>query len=1108
MPIADRTLAKLSVNELIERIQAALATFSSVSRLYDVDIEGASDPLTVEAFTHSESLSSINEVNLLLLSTDASLPVQQWLHQPCLLRVRLADGSEAQVSGVIRSAQCLAAEGGLARYQVSAVSWWWQLTQQSRSRVFQDKNVLQIVEQVFAGYTHAHWRVSDEVSAYVEALPKAVRPYTTQYRETDWDFVSRLLAEIGLSVCGRESDDAAAGSLWIFADSRQWPEDSSSVADAGVRFHRGHSQEAGDAIQAFGQRAQSVSGASTALGYQPLTKRSVTAQQRSTQLADGSALSTAAHPLATRERYGYGTRYASNAEAEFAMRLARQAAEAQARQWLGRGTTRSLRAGTWFSLTQSTFDQQFTQAGLRTEFGVLAVEQVGINNLPKPTQQSLTALFGSASEALSDVGRTPGVRRQLDGHVTWPTSLSQDTELLTTAQATGFACRFIALHREQRWTPSFQHRPTVPGPLTARVTGPGGTLTANGNDEIWIDALGRIQVRFFFQQGEQTDDVNTVWLRVKQQQAGGGLGFQVMPRIGHEVWVDFIQGDIDCPIVMGSVYNGRGEAGHAPTQAGKQQAVLQTDQSALQRSRDFAPAAQANLTGGNSPAWHGTGAGEQRNAAALTGFKDAALGANNPGFNQLVLDDTDQQLRTQLRTTHLGSELSLGHLIHQADNHRGSFKGAGVELRTDGYMALRAAQGVLLSTFGATPNKDTPAGDLTPALALAKQADGLLTTFANAAQTHQAIAPAALSGSIQANRSVLNEQQAPWPAVQVCLKGMVNSQQLGTALNDASKRTTQVDKQHVPHLSDPLIVTTAKANHLSVTGQSHIDAIGDTLHAATGADHVSQQGGHALHHTGQALSILAGVIKPGNNNLGIQAIAANDPLTMQAQADTLNVLARQAVQMSSQQGDVTLASPKAIHLKTEAGARISLINGNIEIHAPGTLTLKRAVSKQVAGESVDAAIIAMAHTSMEMPQPGPYGVRFATSGDDDLLADSGWAHLPYSVLDDKGNALTQGTIPEDGRLPRIPTSQLQKLELTIGHFDGSQLKPLPASASADQNTTHDGESATDMDDSSDDQNAGADAQPQDTRYLDSLTGSTDIGPFLSEDFVAELLKHT
>jgi hypothetical protein len=54
---------------------------------------------------------------------------------------------------------------------------------------------------------------------------------------------------------------------------------------------------------------------------------------------------------------------------------------------------RTLRVGRWFSLTQLTLDHLFTQAGQRCEFGVLSVEQVGIKNLPKLAQQSLSALL-------------------------------------------------------------------------------------------------------------------------------------------------------------------------------------------------------------------------------------------------------------------------------------------------------------------------------------------------------------------------------------------------------------------------------------------------------------------------------------------------------------------------------------------------------------------------------------------------------------------------------------------------------------------------------------------------------------------------------------------
>jgi type VI secretion system secreted protein VgrG len=248
----------------------------------------------------------------------------------------------------------------------------------------------------------------------------------------------------------------------------------------------------------------------------------------------------------------------------------------------------------------------------------------------------------------------------------------------------------------------------------------------------------------------------------------------------------------------------------------------------------------------------------------------------------------------------------------------------------------------------------------------------------------------------------------------------VNSQQFGTALNDASKRKTQVDKQHLPHLSDPLIVTTAKANHLSITGQSYVDAIGDSLHLATGSDHVSQQGGHHLRHTGQALSVLSGVIKPGTNNLGLQTIAANDPLTIQAQADTIRVIAQQALQLSSQQGNVTLASPKAIHLKTEAGARLSLINGNIEVHAPGTMTLKRAVSKQVAGGRIEYSLVPFPHNMMN------FNDRFQ------LLDPAGdpIANMQCEITKEDGSKL-MGVTDSSGHLALIPGVSPTKLQIKV-----------------------------------------------------------------------------
>ena len=64
----------------------------------------------------------------------------------------------------------------------------------------------------------------------------------------------------------------------------------------------------------------------------------------------------------------------------------------------------------------------------------------------------------------------------------------------------------------------------------------------------------------------------------------------------------------------------------------------------------------------------------------------------------MLFDDTDNQGRIQLKSSYAASELNLGHMIHAADNYRGSLRGLGAELRTDGFGAVRAGTGLLVSS--------------------------------------------------------------------------------------------------------------------------------------------------------------------------------------------------------------------------------------------------------------------------------------------------------------------------------------------------------------------------------------------------------------------------
>jgi type VI secretion system secreted protein VgrG len=99
-------------------------------------------------------------------------------------------------------------------------------------------------------------------------------------------------------------------------------------------------------------------------------------------------------------------------------------------------------------------------------------------------------------------------------------------------------------YRAQRSTP----KPTVQGPQTAMVVGKQG-------EEIWTDQYGRVKVQFHWDRYSKGDETSSCWIRVAQIWAGKNWGGMFIPRIGHEVIVEFLEGDPDRPIITGRVYN-------------------------------------------------------------------------------------------------------------------------------------------------------------------------------------------------------------------------------------------------------------------------------------------------------------------------------------------------------------------------------------------------------------------------------------------------------------------------------------------------------------------------------------------------------------------------
>ena len=105
---------------------------------------------------------------------------------------------------------------------------------------------------------------------------------------------------------------------------------------------------------------------------------------------------------------------------------------------------------------------------------------------------------------------------------------------------------FEAVPAKTEWrAPRTTPRPVVHGLETAIITGPEG-------EEIYTDEYGRVKVRFHWDRSGSPGEKSTCWMRVSQT---GGLGNIILPRVGHEVLVDFLGGDPDRPLVVGRVFN-------------------------------------------------------------------------------------------------------------------------------------------------------------------------------------------------------------------------------------------------------------------------------------------------------------------------------------------------------------------------------------------------------------------------------------------------------------------------------------------------------------------------------------------------------------------------
>jgi len=160
------------------------------------------EALRFESMTATQAISVLDSIELTLTADKADLSAEKLLGQPASVVMNLRKGTKRHFNGIVSRFGMGHSRGRYFQYQATLRPWLWFLTRTSDCRIFQDKTVPQIVEQVFGD----HAAIANFEFKLFRSYSQ--RTYCVQYRETDYNFVARLLEEEGIYWFFEHSDGA------------------------------------------------------------------------------------------------------------------------------------------------------------------------------------------------------------------------------------------------------------------------------------------------------------------------------------------------------------------------------------------------------------------------------------------------------------------------------------------------------------------------------------------------------------------------------------------------------------------------------------------------------------------------------------------------------------------------------------------------------------------------------------------------------------------------------------------------------------------------------------------------------------------------------------
>jgi type VI secretion system secreted protein VgrG len=898
--------------------------------------------LLAECVRGEESISGGFPFRIDALSLDAHLSLRSLIGQPALLQLLTATSYDAlrPFHGHITAAEMKGANGGFARYVLTLEPWTRFLSFGRDSRIFQDMTVPDILDLVFRSYAGRGtlvpaWRFE---LADRSVYPK--RSLTTQYQESDLAFAERLMHEEGLfhyfEHAGNPGNPSLGSHTLVIADHNGAFQPNAQTT---VGFTRPGAVMRADSIDRWRTESRLSTNAIQLGSWDYRTVR-----QRQASMA---AAYSDAPVLSSRDAAGTYA-WPNRQQAERIARNQQQALEATQQVHVAAGTVRSFAPGTTFTLQGHALFDELDRDDART-FVIVRTVHLMHNNLSADVLGSVARLLGkgSVAQALAD---EPGSRATHPANEDRPLYRNRiDAITASVPYRSGGADGHGRL---------LHPRPTVHGQQTAIVVGPSGSVIHTDRDH-------RVKVQFHWQRGVAShsrfshpfadghtgapgDDTAGTWVRVATPVAGANWGSHLVPRVGQEVLVDFLDGDIDRPVVIGSLYNGRGQVDAQHNQV----------------------AHGAGAASGNAPPWFPGESGGHAHPAVLSGIKTQAMQASQDGsgpYSQLVFDDSPGQLRVALQRhtkAHDGAaELNLGQLHHQSDNARLQAAGFGAELKTAHSAALRAGEGLLLSS-NARNGGSGGQMDSREALTQVQECLQMQTDLATQAQKH--------------NAKLKDESD---PAELAAIKQVEHSAEVVGATGGSEQGKAVAYAEPHLQLSSPAgIVASTPANAILSAGTTcSIGAGQDINFTAQGGSSALVIGGISLFTYGKA----SNKTKP-NQELGLKLHAASGKVSSQSQSGSTSLVADKAIMVASVMKFAAISAPKKHLLLTSQGAYIKLEGGNIEVHAPGKVEFK-ASKKELAGP-VSVSNIDIAMKISEMNTKRDLGIEYIDA-DGNVLTD-------------------------------------------------------------------------------------------------------------------------